>query len=46
MRQHNFCPDKQQYNNAKHLTVYVVVIEEVENFSNVSNIIHKPKIST
>ena len=25
------CPDKQQYNNAKPFTVYVLEIEEVEN---------------
>ena len=30
MRQHKFCPDKQQYNNAKAFPV--VVIEEVENY--------------
>ena len=29
MRQHKFCPDKQQYNNAKPFPVYVLVNEEV-----------------
>ena len=32
MRQHKFCPDKHQYNNAKLFTVYVSVIEVVENY--------------
>ena len=31
MKQHKFCPDKQQYNNAKPFPAYVVEIEEVEN---------------
>ena len=31
MRQHKFCPDKQQYNDAKPFPVYVLEIEEVEN---------------
>ena len=31
MRQHKFCPDKQEYNNAKPFPVYVVTIDEVEN---------------
>ena len=32
MKQHKFCPDKQQYNNAKPFPVCVVVIEEVEHY--------------
>ena len=32
MRQHKFCPDKQQYNNAEPFPVYAVVIKEVENY--------------
>ena len=32
MRLHKYYPDKQQYNNAKPFTVYVVAIEEVENY--------------
>ena len=32
MRQHEFCPDKQQCNNAKPFPVYVLEIEEVENY--------------
>ena len=32
MRQPKFCPDKQQYNNAKPFPVYVLEIEEVENY--------------
>ena len=32
MRQHNFCPDKQQYNKAKHFTVYFLEIEGLENY--------------
>ena len=32
MRQHKFCPDKQQYNNAKPFPLYVLVNEEVENY--------------
>ena len=32
MRQHKFCPDKQQYNNAKPFPVHVVAIGEVENY--------------
>ena len=31
MRQHKFCPDKQQYNNSKLFPVYVFEIKEVEN---------------
>ena len=31
MRQYKICPDKQQYNNAKHFTAYVLEIEELEN---------------
>ena len=32
MRQHNFYPDKQQYNNTKPFPIYVVAIEGVENY--------------
>ena len=32
MRHHKYCPDKQQYNNAKHFTVCVLEIEELENY--------------
>ena len=32
MRQHKFCPDKQQYNNAKPFLVCVLEIKEVENY--------------
>ena len=32
MRQPKFCPIKQQYNNAKSFPVYVLEIEEVENY--------------
>ena len=32
MRQHKFCPDKQQYNKAKPFPVYVLVNEEVGNY--------------
>ena len=32
MRQHKFCPDKQQYNNVKPFPVHVVAIEKVENY--------------
>ena len=32
MRQPKFCPDEQQYNNAKPFPVYVLEIEEVENY--------------
>ena len=33
MRHHKFCPNKKQYNNVKHFPVYVLEIEEVENYS-------------
>ena len=32
MRQHKFCPDKQQYNNTKPFPVYVLANEEVEDY--------------
>ena len=32
MRQHKFCPDKQQYNNAKPFPLHVLANEEVENY--------------
>ena len=32
IRQHKFCQDKQQYNNAKPFPIYVVEIEEVEDY--------------
>ena len=32
MRQHKFCPDKLQYNNAKPFPVCVVAIELVEDY--------------
>ena len=32
MRQHKFCPDKQQYNNSKPFPVYVLANEEVGNY--------------
>ena len=32
MRQHKFCPDKQQYNNVKPFPVYVLANEVVENY--------------
>ena len=35
MRQHKFCPDKQQYNNAKPFPGYGLEIEEVETIMNV-----------
>ena len=46
MRQHKFCPDKQQYNNSTPFPVYVLEIEEVENYTDVSNMMHKPGICT
>ena len=40
MRQHKFCLDKQQYNNAKPFPVYAVATEEVQNYiTNVSNMV-------
>ena len=32
MRQHKFCPDKQQCNNAISFPVYVLANEEAENY--------------
>ena len=32
MGQHKFCPDKQHYNNTNLFSVYVLEIEEVENY--------------
>ena len=32
MRQHKFCPYKQQYNNAKPFIVCILEIEEVDNY--------------
>ena len=38
MKQHKFCPDKQQYNNVRPFPVYVVATAEVQNYiTNVSN---------
>ena len=33
MKQHKFYPDKQQHNNAKLFPVYVLEVEEVENWN-------------
>ena len=46
MRQHKFCPDKQQYNNAKPFPVCVVAIEEVKTIMNASNVVHGHRICT
>ena len=37
MRQHKFCPDKQQYINAKLFSVYIVAIERQKTIANVLN---------
>ena len=34
MKQHKFCPDKQQHNNAKLFPVHFLEVEEVENWNN------------
>ena len=45
MRQHQFCPDKQQYNNPKSFLVYVPAIEEVHRIL-LFNMVHEPGICT
>ena len=44
MRQHKFRPDK-QYNNARSFPVYIVAIEEVENYY-VSNMVNLEYVAT
>ena len=48
MRQHKFCPDKQQYNNAKPFLIYVAAIEEVENYNEClkSSMVYEPGTCT
>ena len=48
MRQHKFCPDKQQYNDSKPFPVYVLKIEEEENYYKCfkSGMVHEPGICT
>ena len=44
MRQHKFCPDKQQYNMLSFFLPMLLHLKRQKTIMNVSNVVHEPGI--